>query len=211
MLTSVVHFTFIWSSNGGPVGIRMVTIDRITASLERHEARPADMTGRAQAAVSLVLVPGRDAGPELLLIRRADVEGDPWSGQMGLPGGRREDIDADLLETAMRETEEETGIALRDGALIGVLDDLAPMTPILPPIVVRPFVFALPGTPDVTPSQEVADHVWEPLVGIVRSAGETEISILGVPRTMPAFLLGPNTVWGMTHRILNNLIDIAAL
>jgi 8-oxo-dGTP pyrophosphatase MutT (NUDIX family) len=187
----------------------MVTLDHLQVRLSQHHAKPADMTGRAQAAVALVLAPGGQAGPELLLIRRAEVDGDPWSGQMGLPGGRREDQDADLVETACRETEEETGIELHSTRLIGVLDDIAPTTPILPPIAVRPFVFALSNMPAVTPSREVASYVWEPVVHILRSAGETEVEILGVLQTRPAFVLGPNAVWGMTHRILSNFIDIA--
>jgi 8-oxo-dGTP pyrophosphatase MutT (NUDIX family) len=186
----------------------MVTLDHLQARLAAHHATPADMTGRTQAAVALVLAPGSSAGLELLLIRRAEVDGDPWSGQMGLPGGRREDQDANLLATACRETAEETGIDIGSDGLIGVLDDIAPTTPILPPIAVRPFVFALPDTPMVRPSREVADFVWEPLGNIVRSEGQTEVVILGAPQIRPAFVLGPNAVWGMTHRILNNFIDI---
>jgi 8-oxo-dGTP pyrophosphatase MutT (NUDIX family) len=187
--------------------VPMVTLDHLHSRLGAHRATPADMTGRIQAAVALVLAPG-GSGIELLLIRRAEVDGDPWSGQMGLPGGRREDQDADLLATACRETAEETGIEIGSAELIGVLDDIAPTTPILPPIAVRPFVFSLPVTPRVRPSREVADFVWEPLSDIVRSEGETEVTILGAPQIRPAFVLGSNAVWGMTHRILNNLIDI---
>ena len=188
----------------------MITLEQIDRRMRVHRPQPADMTGRAQAAVALVFVPGSGAGPELLLIRRAEVDGDPWSGQMGLPGGRREDADADLVATARRETQEETGIALDGDALVGVLDDLAPMSPVLPPIVVRPFVFVLPAVPRIVMSREVAGYVWEPLPSIVDSAAETEIVIMGVRRTMPAFQLGENTVWGMTHRIINNFIDITS-
>jgi 8-oxo-dGTP pyrophosphatase MutT (NUDIX family) len=189
----------------------MVTLDYVRTCLDAHRPQPADATGRAQAAVSLVLVPGANAGPELLLIRRAEVRGDPWSGQMALPGGRREKTDVDLLATACRETEEETGIDLRHGTMIGVLDDLAPSTPVLPPIVVRPFVFTMSEAPKVTASPEVADHLWTSLDAVVSSAGETVVRIRGVSRTMPAFLLGANAVWGMTHRILSNFIDILAI
>ncbi len=68
-----------------------------------------------RAAVALVL---RDAGPggiELLFIRRAEHEKDPWSGHMGFPGGRAEPGDAGLEGTAVRETLEETGLDLARG------------------------------------------------------------------------------------------------
>ncbi|HEU5170288.1 MAG TPA: NUDIX domain-containing protein, partial [Gemmatimonadales bacterium] len=90
--------------------------------------------------MAFVLVAEPDA---LLLIRRAERAGDPWSGQMGLPGGRHHPGDPDLLATAIRETEEEVGLALDASRCIGVLDDVAPRTPDLPPIAVRPFVFSL--------------------------------------------------------------------
>jgi 8-oxo-dGTP pyrophosphatase MutT (NUDIX family) len=65
------------------------------------------------------------AGLELLFIRRAEHEADPWSGQMGFPGGRAEAGDTDLKQTAIRETLEEIGIDLaRDGAFLGPLDEV---------------------------------------------------------------------------------------
>ncbi|MEP6687797.1 MAG: NUDIX domain-containing protein, partial [Gemmatimonadales bacterium] len=89
----------------------------------------------------MVLVPSPDA---VLLIRRADRAGDPWSGHMALPGGRREETDPDLVATAVRETFEEVGLSLAPADLLGSLDDVVPRTPVLPPIAVRPYVFALP-------------------------------------------------------------------
>ena len=72
---------------------------------------PIPPEGERTAAVAVVLRPGTDS-PEVLLIERTRVEGDPWSGQMALPGGRRDAADRSLLETAVRETREETGVAL---------------------------------------------------------------------------------------------------
>ena len=63
-----------------------------------------------EAAVAIV----RAAVPDdsILLIRRAEREGDSWSGHWSFPGGRREPEDPDLLHTALRELEEECGIRL---------------------------------------------------------------------------------------------------
>ena len=77
------------------------------------------------AAIAVTLRMG-EREPELLLIKRSEHEGDPWSGHVACPGGRREPGDADLAATAMRETLEETGIDLaRVGRVLGTLDDLA--------------------------------------------------------------------------------------
>ncbi len=100
---------------------------------------------------------------------------------------------------------------LAEGSLLGSLDDVAPVTPVLPPVLVRPFVFALHRVPDITPSREVALHLWTSLDRLASTAGETEIRIRGESRSMPAFLIGPHVVWGMTHRILSNFIAIVRL
>jgi 8-oxo-dGTP pyrophosphatase MutT (NUDIX family) len=146
---------------------------------------------------------------DILFIKRAEMEGDPWSGQMAFPGGRREPQDAGLLETARRETWEEIGVDLPAETMLGVLDDLAPMTPTLPPILVRPFVFGVVERPAVTLSTEVALHLWTPLGDLPSQAGEAEISIRDRHLVMPSYLIGPHVVWGMTQRIVKHLLDLA--
>ncbi len=98
------------------------------------------------------------------MIKRAEFEGDPWSGQIALPGGRREEGDATLEETALRETFEETAIDVRaaGGGVLGTLDEVYPRTPVLPPIVVRPYVAVVPPNVSVVPSHEVAEAFWVP-------------------------------------------------
>ena len=90
---------------------------------------PHDRAGRPMryAAIALVLRPYDDGEPELLMIKRAEVERDPWSGHIACPGGRMDPDDRDLEHTAIRETWEETGIDLsRDGRILGTLDDITP-------------------------------------------------------------------------------------
>src|ERR1700741_4973269 len=93
------------------------------------------------ASIALVLRLGSLGEPELLMIKRAEMEGDPWSGHIACPGGRMEPRDRDLEQTAIRETWEETGVDLeRHGRILGTLDDIRPRSPHLPPLVIRPFV-----------------------------------------------------------------------
>ena len=69
-------------------------------------AELSEQPSGGRAAVALVL--RENAGdPEILLIRRAERKGDPWSGHMAFPGGREDARDESLLETALRETREE--------------------------------------------------------------------------------------------------------
>ncbi|HET7599809.1 MAG TPA: NUDIX domain-containing protein [Gemmatimonadales bacterium] len=160
------------------------------------------------AAVALVLVPDPDA---LLLIRRAERVGDPWSGQIGLPGGRRGPGDPDLVTTAIRETAEEVGLTLEPGRLIGTLDDVTPRTPTLPPVAVRPFVFGLRHRPQLRPNCEVAAASWVELarLSLLDSRREVEVVIRGAARAVPAFVVDDLVVWGLTHRILDLFLKAA--
>jgi 8-oxo-dGTP pyrophosphatase MutT (NUDIX family) len=158
------------------------------------------------AAVAVVLVPSPDA---VLLIRRAERPGDPWSGHMALPGGRREASDPDLFDTAVRETFEEVGFLLAPADLIGSLDDVVPRTPHLPPIAVRPYVFALPERPPLVPNQEVAGTRWVHLDHLLHpdTYHSARLDISGEVRDMPAYRVEEAIVWGMTERILTSLLD----
>jgi 8-oxo-dGTP pyrophosphatase MutT (NUDIX family) len=182
---------------------------RLTRLGERLAARRAvmgtDDPGLIWAAVSVVLAPSPDA---LLLIRRAERNGDPWSGHMALPGGRREPGDAELLDTAIRETLEELGLPLERSQLIGILDDVIPRTPVLPPVAVRPFVFFLPGRPILAPNEEVAAAAWVSLDHLLDPATyhTARIDVRGAPREMPAYRFEDTIVWGMTERILTGLL-----
>src|SRR5215203_3343198 len=117
-------------------------IVRLVRSLAERPGRTVDAGPEVRrAAILLTMRLRADGEPEVLMIKRAEAEGDPWSGHIALPGGRMEPGDADLSITAVRETWEETGVDVaRDGRLLGHLDDISPRTPALPPIVIRPYV-----------------------------------------------------------------------
>jgi 8-oxo-dGTP pyrophosphatase MutT (NUDIX family) len=160
------------------------------------------------AGVAVLLVPDPDA---VLLIRRAERAGDPWSGQMALPGGRLDPADPDLGATAVRETGEEVGIWLDQAALLAQLDDVSPRMPLPRPVIVRPFLFALPHRPAMRLSEEVASAAWFPLTrfaepGVFR---EVDLLIRGETRRFPGYQMGDDLVWGLTERILTPLLDLA--
>lgn len=160
-----------------------------------------------EAAVALVLHP-LDDGLEALFIKRATREGDPWSGQIALPGGRRDAGEASLLLTAIRETYEELGLDLAtDGILLGELDELRPRSPLLPPIVVRPYVFAVAVRPTFVLSEEVAEAFWTPLCEIFDPDRRQDITVHfpGINMKRSAIGVGEHVIWGMTEHILRTL------
>ena len=158
------------------------------------------------AAVAVILGPDPDS---ILLIRRAERAGDPWSGHMALPGGRQDPAEPDLVTTAVRETAEEVGLELRPEYLLGSLDDVVPRSPSLPPIAVRPYVFALDGRPELRLNAEVATARWIPLDLLLHpdTYHSIRLEIMGENREFPAYRLDDSVVWGMTERILSNLLD----
>src|ERR1043165_8679648 len=118
----------------------VIHLAHVRATLAAKTAR-LDLRRSREAAVALVLSPDALPGPALsvLLVRRSEREGDPWSGHMALPGGHAHADDASLAHTARRETLEEVGIDLGHTELLGRLDDVTPMRS--SEIAVRPFVF----------------------------------------------------------------------
>lgn len=189
-------------------------LDHLHRRLGRRPGRPlpgvdAPDPTRSRAAVAAVL---RDTvgGVEVLLIRRSEREGDPWSGHMALPGGRHEPSDTDLLHTALRETEEELGLSLEPDALLSTLDDLeAVARGRRTGLVIRPFVFRWPASaPRLRPNEEVAEAVWAPLVPIHRGDWDTErpYELAGKTWPLPAWNVHGRIVWGLTHRILSDLL-----
>lgn len=164
----------------------------------------------AEAAVLLLV---RPADPlELLLIERAEKEGDPWSGHMALPGGRREPRDADLLATALRETDEETGIVVPHGHVLGGLDELRPSARRRFSITVTPFVAAVPlDTRPVPAPAEVETALWVPLPHLAsdEAVDEILIELEGESLALPALSYQEYVIWGLTHRILTDFMDLA--
>ncbi|HYT82766.1 MAG TPA: CoA pyrophosphatase [Gemmatimonadales bacterium] len=187
----------------------MTTLDAVRRALRDHRAKPEDAPDARPAAVAVILVEGRH-GLEALFIRRAERSGDPWSGQVALPGGHQDPADVDLVATAIRETREETGVDLSGAERLGVLDDLHPRTPTLPPVVVRPFVFALALRPALVPGLEVQRGFWLPLARLsepgVRRA--VTLTVGGAARTFPAYLIDDELIWGMTERILTSFLEL---
>jgi 8-oxo-dGTP pyrophosphatase MutT (NUDIX family) len=181
----------------------------IRAVAERASLEEGTDGSPARAAVALIF--HRDDAGELrlLFIRRAQREGDPWSGQIALPGGRWSASDPSLEATALRETLEETGIDLeRSGYVVGRLDELRPRTALLPPIIVTPVVTVLRGLPELALSDEVAEAFWVPWSTLMDpgTTQESSIPVRGATWRVPSFVIDGHVVWGMTERILRSLL-----
>jgi len=166
---------------------------------------------RAKPAAAVVLVLRRaDRGLEVLLGVRARREGDPWSGQVGLPGGRRRVEDGTLLETGLREAREEAGLDLEGAAeILGHLPPRAPGNK--PEMLVVPYV-ALANRPmEPSAGAEMTSTFWTPLEDLPPTRTTAVVPTILGELTVPAFYYGGRIIWGFTYRILEELLVLLGL
>lgn len=177
----------------------------VIGSYDYSEAKANQKT--RQAAVAIIL---RDTheGPEILFIKRAEKEGDPWSGHMAFPGGHKEIEDSDLRQAAERETQEEIGLDLSIGQYLGALDheSAQPRGRVLD-MLIAPHVFEIFDDVDFSINYEVAQVVWASLSDLTENRlHHTEtMSMSGKPTIFNGYKLrGGHFVWGLTYRILKS-------
>jgi 8-oxo-dGTP pyrophosphatase MutT (NUDIX family) len=186
-------------------------VARLVQMLETRDAVEIQDPDARRAAVAIVIRLGENDEPEILFIQRAIFEGDPWSGHIAFPGGREEQGDETLADTAIREVFEEMSIDLGSSAeLIAPLDDLHPRHVRLPAVVVRPFVFLAGDLPHPVLSSEVADSFWVPLSVLMDRSVWKDATIIagGVEFSRIAFHHRGYIVWGMTEHILSGMLSL---
>ena len=186
-----------------------IDLNRLKSALDRHSPSVHPVDPRLHAAVAMILEPAGDEH-SLLFIERARKNGDPWSGQIAFPGGRRESQDPDEQAVAVRETREEIGVVLEPGQCIGRLDDLKGRTGgTSEGMVISCFVYVLDAPAEVQPNEEVAAVARLPVSHLVDDGNRVEVDWRHVEnRRFPGIRFGerdPRVVWGLTYRFLHQL------
>jgi len=185
-------------------------IEHLAGSLKLGSSLKPPDDGKRRAAVA-ALLHDEGAGPRVLLMKRVEREGDPWSGHISLPGGGHHRTDDDLLATAIRETEEELGIDLHGTRLLGSLPALHPFTSGPAGVEVTPFVFVTSAAVEPVPGPEAETAFWLPVELARSGALDATYTYPGTERTFPAWTFERYTIWGLTWRILGDLFAAAQL
>ncbi len=166
----------------------------------RSRSRPE---GYRQAGV-LVPIVRTEAGYELLFTRRTE-EVETHKGQVSFPGGVIDPSDKDIVDTALREAEEEIGVERSQVNIIGVLDDLITPTGFL----ITPVVGYMASLPVLNPNPlEVAEAFHIPLEFFLDPANSRmeKREVDGKVREVWFFDSGKHTIWGATAVITRSLL-----
>ncbi|MFC4544205.1 NUDIX hydrolase [Halosolutus amylolyticus] len=170
-----------------------------------HEPREID--DQEYDAAVLAPIIERDGEHHLLFTRRADHLGE-HPGQMSFPGGGAEPVDETILETALREANEEIGLEAAEAEVVGQLDDIRTITE----YTVTPFVAHVQDREYVRDDREVAEIVVLPLSGLL-DPDNYEYERRDHPYygdiVIHYFHVDGYTVWGATGRILVQLLELA--
>ena len=188
----------------------LLSIEDIATRVALHQPETYPTTEKTrQAAVAAILREGRH-GTEILFIKRASKDGDPWSGDMAFPGGHKESDDRDLRHTAERETLEEIDLDLPATArFLGQLDQVRANPRI--EMVVSPFLYVMERpVPELTFSHEVANVHWGFLPEMHAGSTLTErvFPSFDKRQPFPGFGVDGEIVWGLTFRMLQAFLSV---
>ena len=185
----------------------MIDLTQIRTGLNLHQPRLLTQQDFRRAAVAMLL--REEAGEtEVLFIRRAEHELDPWSGDLAFPGGRIDQTDTGARATAERETFEEIGLELAPQHYLGRSDDLAGA---YLSIHIACFVYHLNEEVDFRPNAEVVDLFWVPFRTLLDPQRNRllEFHYRGAGRHHPVIELpewSNRPLWGITYRLLQNFL-----
>ncbi|NOQ42509.1 MAG: NUDIX domain-containing protein [Desulfuromusa sp.] len=187
----------------------MLDIKQIKNRLIDHQPQPLEQESDRRAAVAMLLREN-DQETEVLLIRRAEHDEDPWSGDLGFPGGIIEDLDPSPRAAAERETREEIGFCLHDKNYLGQSDDLAGA---YLSVHISCFIYQVDTDTQFKLNGEVVDLFWVPIRTLLDPQRNQQLTFFyrGRDRTHPAINLGEWTerpLWGITYRLLDNFLNL---
>lgn len=159
----------------------------------------------SEAAVA-VLFKIKNKKIQVLFVNRAEKTSDPWSGQTGLPGGKRNPEDQSIMNTVIRETLEETNIDLFKGCqFLGVIEPLRSTQK--PEMRILPFFFIQKIEQNIKLNEELDGFFWVPLEELQKNKGTIKYNLI----EYPCFIIQNRIIWGLTYRIINKLLSILSI
>ncbi|HWO17046.1 MAG TPA: CoA pyrophosphatase [Solirubrobacterales bacterium] len=165
----------------------------------------ANKSPQTDAAVLLPLYGWPDDPGLVFTERRADMR--RHAGEISFPGGRRDEGDADLAATALRESQEEIGL---DPAVVEIGEALPPTATFVTGYRIHPFVGRIPHPRELAlaPNPAEVETVLTFSLQVLRESYEIRRLIRrGVPIHTPTYEVEGHLIWGATARILGDLLE----
>jgi len=162
------------------------------------------------AGVMVLFYPKESEWQMVLIERQSFDERDQHKGQISFPGGKFDPSDADLSNTAIRETQEEIGVFSQYIQILGSL------TPIYIPVSnfhVFPYIGLMNFAPIFKPQwSEVKEIIEIPILDLLNPAfqklSDIQIHKDFVLNDVPCFNMKEKIIWGATAMIISEIADL---
>ena len=140
--------------------------------------------------------------PKILMIKKP-ITMNHHGGEIAFPGGKISDEDDDLLDTAIRETKEETGIIVQRGEILG---QLKPVTTLNSGFTILPFVCMLNEIKNLRPNSEVDEFLEIPLMQFLQTLADDSDPEHNSIQEMYTFTFEKHLIWGASARMLKQIV-----
>lgn len=201
LIPQINHIISNENYSGVPFQLKMSPKDRFHLDLSSIKYK--------EAAVLVFLYP-KNNQTHVLLTQRASYKG-THSAQISFPGGKKDSTDATLLQTALRESEEEVGLQTNT-----LINTLALSSVYIPPsnFLVSPFLGYATQKPHFNPNYEVKEIIEVPLTDLLDDTLTSHKSVIisnSLKMQVPCFIFNEHVVWGATAAILSELKELIKL
>lgn len=183
------------------------SLQKVSSILETRVPRRLDVGDNGRAAVLIPILGEADAFSFLLTERTQKVE--THKGQISFPGGVQDGSDKDLLQTALRETWEEIGLAANSIHVLGEFDEYFSITG----LIVTPFAAWIAPQHQLTPNPDEVETILQVPFSFFREKRfervETRVR-LGEERKIYFYNFQGTDIWGLTAQIIRDFLRVIA-
>ena len=159
------------------------------------------LSNNNETKLSSVLIIIFDNSPKILMIKKP-ITMNHHGGEIAFPGGKISNKDDDLLDTAIRETQEETGIIVRREEIIG---QLRPVTTLNSGFTILPFICILNEIKELIPNSEVDEFLEIPLMQFLQTLAKDLDPEHNSIQEMYTFTFEKHLIWGASARMLKQI------
>ncbi len=177
-----------------------MSLERIRKSLA-SEINPL-LSNDKKTKLSSVLIIIFGESPKILMIKKP-ITMNHHGGEIAFPGGKISNEDQNLLDTAIRETKEETGIDVKREQIIG---QLKPVTTLNSGFIILPFICILDEINKLIPNSEVDEFLEIPLFTFLKTLENDSDPEHNSIQEMYTFSFENHLVWGASARMLKQII-----